>query len=89
MVYRIFVEKKPGLNHDVIFVKPLYDESGLVPKVKSERMIFPYLENLVRTKRAVSVYTPGYGGIAEAILKMSVGNGIGFRFRDKVGVGMM
>ncbi|MCI1721792.1 MAG: phosphoribosylformylglycinamidine synthase [Lachnospiraceae bacterium] len=69
-----------GAGHDVIFIRPLYDESGLVPVPKSEKMIYPYLENLIRTKRILSVYTPGEGGIAEAVLKMALGNGIGFRF---------
>ena len=44
--------------------------------------------SLIESGDAVAAYTPGAGGIAEAIMKMTYGNGIGFEYRigepDKV-----
>jgi phosphoribosylformylglycinamidine synthase len=34
--------------------------------------------------KALAVYTPTYGGVAEAVLKMCLGNGLGFAFVDGV-----
>lgn len=39
---------------------------------------------LIRSGKAVSVYTPTYGGVAEAVMKMCFGNGYGFAFDDAV-----
>ncbi len=41
---------------------------------------------MIRNGRAYAVYTPGFGGIAEAVMKMSFGNGFGFRFADSLSV---
>ncbi|MBP3941144.1 MAG: phosphoribosylformylglycinamidine synthase subunit PurQ, partial [Christensenellaceae bacterium] len=35
---------------------------------------------LVREGKVLSAYTPGFGGIAEAIYKMAIGNDIGFKY---------
>ncbi len=35
---------------------------------------------LIRAGKAKACYTPGIGGVAEAVIKMSIGNGFGFRF---------
>ncbi len=66
-------------GHRVIMLKPDYDESGL-PCVKSQKKVFARVTELIRSGSAVAAYTPTYGGIAEAVLKMSMGNGIGFDF---------
>ena len=39
---------------------------------------------LMREGKIAAAYTPTYGGIAEAIFKMAVGNSIGFKFADGV-----
>ena len=39
---------------------------------------------MVREGKVEAIYTPTYGGIAEAILKMAMGNGIGFKYADDV-----
>ena len=41
---------------------------------------FALVTKLLRSGKAVSCYTPGFGGVAEAVLKMALGNRIGFRF---------
>ena len=71
--------KKAG--NKVILLRTKADENGL-PETKSLLKNFRKVNELQRSGKAVSCYTPGMGGIAEAILKMSVGNGLGFRFTE-------
>ncbi len=73
--------KKAGSK--VVVLKPKYQKSGL-PETKSLLDNFKVVTELLRSKKALSVYTPTYGGIAEAILKMSIGNRIGFKYDDSV-----
>ncbi len=61
------------------------DENGL-PKTESLLKLFDTVTELVRSGKALSVYTPGLGGVAEAILKMSMGNSVGFKFNSKLTV---
>ena len=72
--------KKAG--HRVILVKPVYGPFG-IPDTGSEKKVLAFAEELLHSGRAVSAWTCGYGGIAEAVLKMSFGNGIGFRFASE------
>ena len=44
----------------------------------------PLYANMIRAGEALSVWTPGMGGVAEGVLKMAIGNGVGFRFDDGV-----
>ena len=69
--------KRPG--HKVYWMKPEQDDEGL-PAGESLIKIFSKVHELTRAGKAVAVYTPGYGGIAEAVLKMALGNGFGFCF---------
>ena len=71
--------KKPGSK--VILLRTKADENGL-PETGSLLANFRQVTELIRGGKALSCYTPGMGGIAEAVLKMSVGNGLGFRFAD-------
>ncbi|MBR0541550.1 MAG: phosphoribosylformylglycinamidine synthase [Clostridia bacterium] len=75
--------KKAGSK--VILLSAENDENGL-PKTESLLSLFDRVTKLVRSGNALSVYTPGLGGIAEAILKMSMGNSVGFKFSDKLSV---
>ena len=67
----------------VILLKPTYLESGL-PDPKSEIELFNYVTALIRSGSVFSAYTPTYGGIAEGILKMAMGNKIGFKFDEYI-----
>ncbi|MBE5743860.1 MAG: phosphoribosylformylglycinamidine synthase [Clostridiales bacterium] len=69
--------KKAGSK--VVVLRPKYQKSGL-PETKSLLDNFKVVTELLRSKKALSVYTPTYGGIAEAILKMAIGNQIGFKY---------
>ena len=71
--------KKAG--DKVILLRTKADENGL-PETESLLANFTKVTGLVRSGKAAACYTPGMGGIAEAILKMSVGNGLGFHFAD-------
>ena len=73
--------KKEG--HTVVLLKPEYDENGL-PVTSSLLSLFGTVTMLLRTGAAVACYTPGYGGVAEGVLKMCMGNGIGFRYNDNI-----
>ena len=73
--------KKAGSK--VCLVSPEYNEKG-IPVPESQKKVYDTVCRLLREKKAISAYTPTYGGIAEAILKMSMGNGIGFEFSEKV-----
>ncbi|MBE7064866.1 MAG: phosphoribosylformylglycinamidine synthase [Ruminococcaceae bacterium] len=69
--------KKAGSN--VYMIKPQYDENGL-PVTSSLIATYNKVTELVTSGKALSVYTPTYGGVAEAILKMAMGNGFGFAY---------
>ncbi len=68
-------------GHRVVLIQPEYDKDGL-PVTESLLKVFSEVNTLISTGACVSCYTLGMGGIAEAILKMSVGNSIGFDFDD-------
>ena len=70
-------------GHKVVMIKPAYDENGL-PYTDSLLDVFDTVTTLIRNNKAVSVYTPTYGGAAEAVLKMAMGNGIGFEFDENL-----
>jgi len=73
--------KKAGSK--VCLISPEYNEKG-IPTPDSQKKVYDIVCKLLREKKAVSAYTPTYGGIAEAILKMAMGNGIGFEFSEKI-----
>ncbi len=70
-------------GHKVIILKPEMNEDGL-PDTQSLKKIFAEVTKLQRAGKVYASYTPTYGGIAEAILKMSIGNGIGFEYADDI-----
>lgn len=72
-------------NHKVVLVKPEYTENNL-PNVESLIALYDKVYNLIQNGTAISAYTPTYGGIAEAVMKMSFGNGIGFKYDDNLSV---
>ena len=71
--------KKAGSK--VVIVKPDYDEYK-VPTIESLKEAYAKVQTAVGEGKVLSAYTPTYGGIAEAVLKMGLGNKIGFKFAD-------
>ena len=71
--------KKAG--HRLYRLAPEQDENGL-PKTASLLQLFERVTALMRAGKVCACYTPGFGGVAEAVMKMSFGNGLGFCFDD-------
>ena len=69
--------KKAG--NKVVLIAPEYNADHL-PDTASLLKVFDTVYALLQSGKAVTAYTPGYGGIAEAVMKMSLGNGLGFAF---------
>ena len=69
-----------GPDHRVIALVPKYQADGITPEPQSLLHTYEAVESLIRQGVALAVSTPGYGCAAEAIFKMCVGNGYGFRF---------
>ncbi len=63
----------------VVLLKPEYDKDGL-PVTESLVKNFATVTGLLRAGKAVSAFTPVYGGVAEGVLKACLGNRIGFAF---------
>lgn len=70
-------------GHRVVKLSPEYDENNL-PKTDSMLTLFDKVTKLLRSGKAVACYTPGMGGIAEAIFKMAIGNGLGFNYNSEL-----
>ena len=75
--------KKAG--NKVVLIAPECDANGL-PVTASLFAVFDKVTELLRSGKAVSCYTPGMGGIAEAVMKMAFGNSLGFKYADGVTV---
>ncbi len=73
--------KKAGSK--VVLVSPELNDRGL-PTAMSLIENYNLVSSLVREGKVLSMWTPCYGGIAEAVFKMGLGNGIGFEFADGI-----
>ncbi len=73
--------KKAGSK--VVIVKPDYDSDAL-PETASLLKLYDTVTSLMREGKVLSAYTTTIGGVAEAIMKMSMGNGFGFAFDDSL-----
>ncbi|MCR4563760.1 MAG: phosphoribosylformylglycinamidine synthase [Clostridiales bacterium] len=78
-VDRVVTPEFKGKGHKVVLIKTDYNENNL-PDTASLLSNFDKINSLIEDKKALACYTPTYGGIAEAVLKMSIGNDIGFEF---------
>ncbi|MBR6322457.1 MAG: phosphoribosylformylglycinamidine synthase subunit PurQ, partial [Lachnospiraceae bacterium] len=78
---RIISPEFKSAGHKVIRIAPEYGCDGL-PDAESQKRVFRRVAELLHSGKAVACYTPGYGGDAEAVMKMCFGNGVGFRFSD-------
>ncbi len=68
---------------EVVLIEPEYGADGL-PIMKSLLDVYKTVNELLRSGIALSAYTPTYGGVAEAVMKMCFGNGYGFSFENTV-----
>ena len=75
--------KKAG--NKIVLVEPEYGKNGL-PTTKSLIKVFGTVAELLKSGKAVSAYTLGLGGIAEAVMKMAFGNSLGFKYNGNISV---
>ena len=80
-VQNIVSNEFKAAGHKLCLLKPEYDANGL-PEAESLLGLFDYVTELLRSGKAVSAYTPGMGGVGEAVMKMAFGNCIGVEFAD-------
>ncbi|MEE0970521.1 MAG: phosphoribosylformylglycinamidine synthase [Clostridia bacterium] len=70
-------------GHKLVLVSPEYGEDGL-PVAASLIETFNRVTALMRSGKVYSAYTPTLGGIAEAVYKMCIGNGLGFEYNSEI-----
>ena len=80
-VKRIVSNEFKGAGHTVVLLEPDYDEYG-VPTKETLLPLFEKVSKLIGEGKVLAAYTPTYGGIAEAVFKMGLGNRIGFAYAD-------
>ena len=68
-------------GHKVVLIAPETDENGL-PVTASLLSVFDKVHELLSSGKALTAYTPGYGGVAEAVMKMCLGNALGFEYEN-------
>ena len=61
----------------VCLIEPEYTED-LLPDYESQKKVFEKVHELISSGRASAVYTVDMGGVLEGLVKMSMGNRIGF-----------
>ena len=70
-------------GHEVVWLRPELGEDGL-PKAESLIKNFKLVRTLVDNGLVAACYTPGFGGPAEAVFKMAIGNNVGFEFDEGI-----
>ncbi|MBQ7546180.1 MAG: phosphoribosylformylglycinamidine synthase [Clostridia bacterium] len=78
-VHEVVTPEFKAAGHNVCLLSPEMDENGL-PKSASLLALYERVTALMRAGKVYAAYTPTFGGIAEAVLKSAIGNGIGFAF---------
>ena len=71
--------KKP--ESTVVLVRPIIDPETGCPNFFSLKANYKIVEDMIEAGMVASASSVGYGGIAEALFKMGLGNHIGFKMR--------
>ena len=71
--------KKP--ESTVVLIRPITDPETGCPNFFSLKANYKIVENMIEEGMVASACSVGYGGIAEALFKMGLGNRIGFKMR--------
>ena len=58
-------------GNDVVLIAPRYGADGL-PETQSLKQVYAQVTALMREGRVRAAWTPGYGGVAEGIIKMCI-----------------
>ena len=72
--------KKP--ESTVVLLRPLIDEKTGCPDFSSLRANYKIAEQMIEQGIVVAASSVGFGGIAEALFKMGLGNHIGFKMQS-------
>ena len=75
-------------GHRLIRIAPEKGGDGL-PTAESLLRVFEQVTALQRSGKVFACYTPGMGGVAEAVMKMAFGNGLGFRFEESLSLAQL
>ncbi len=78
---RVVSPEFKSANRKVYFIETPRNKDGL-PDVEAFKRNMNEVSSLIAEGRAAACYTPCYGGIQEAVMKMCFGNGIGFEYAD-------
>ncbi len=73
-------------HSSVVLLRPVYEDDGICPDFASLKANYRVAEQLMEEGRVLSASSVGYGGIAEALFKMGLGNQIGFRLTAPLSV---
>lgn len=74
--------KKAGSR--VVLIEPAYKKDSAMPEAEGFLDAVDVVEGLIDEGNALAVSTPGFGGLAEALFKMCVGNGIGLKLDENL-----
>ena len=69
-------------NSAVVLLRPNYKDG--LPEVGSLLSIYKVVEQMIAEGKVLAAATPGYGGIAEALFKMSLGNHVGLQLSNDI-----
>ena len=69
-------------NSSVVILRPNY-KNGL-PEIGSLIAIYKTVEQMIDEGKVLAAATPGYGGVAEALFKMCVGNHVGLQLSNDI-----
>ncbi len=72
--------KKKG-NH-IYLIKNKINQS--LPDVEHTKKVFSFMRENILNGKIVSAFTPQFGGVAEALAKMSFGNDLGFNIKTDI-----
>jgi phosphoribosylformylglycinamidine synthase len=81
-VGRVTSPEFKAAGHRVVLLVPSCQEDDMTPEPKALLEGLSTVEGLIGEGAVCSASTPGYGGLAEALFKMCVGNGIGVDVTD-------
>ena len=73
----VSTEFKKG-HSSVVLLRPFYKEDGITPNFESLKANYYIADQMIEKGIVLSASAVGYGGIAEALFKMSLGNHVGF-----------
>ena len=79
--------KKP--ESTVVLIRPITDPETGCPNFFSLKANYKVVEDMIESGMVASACSVGYGGIAEALFKMGLGNHIGFKMRADLGTHQM